>query len=79
MIKIQTKEIFSKQINNTIINKKCTVLEAIILICEEKNIEIESVTKLLTQDLIEKMEIECSEINLLKKNGNEKNTFKDSI
>lgn len=79
MINIQTKEIFSKQINNTIVNKKCTVLEAIILICEEKNIEIESVTKLLTPDLIEKMEIECSEIHLLKKDENEKNTFKDSI
>ena len=43
-----------------------TYMDAIILYCEENNIEVETVSRLISKALKEKIQVECTTANLLK-------------
>ena len=43
-----------------------TYMDAIILYCEENNIEVETVSRLISKALKEKIQVECTKANLLK-------------
>tara|TARA_B100000035_G_C20734526_1_gene436980 strand:+ start:86 stop:304 length:219 start_codon:yes stop_codon:yes gene_type:complete len=58
---------FSLIIEKFAIEKKpITYIDAIVLYCEENNLEVESASKLLTKNLKEKIAHQAREANLLK-------------
>ena len=65
-----TKEEFCKKIENSVLKRKMTYLDAIIELQEECGLDYSLIAKLLSQPLIEKLETEGKNLNLLKKNKN---------
>ena len=53
-------------------NPEINYIEAICQYCEENNIEIESVSKLITKPLKEKLKYNATELNYLKKTSRAK-------
>ena len=65
--KFISKERFAEEIEAMVLNTKMNYIEAIVEYCEEKGIEIESVSKLVSKPLKEKIKFEATELNYLKK------------
>lgn len=63
---ILSKEKFSKDVDTFINENKCDIMDAILNICKQRNLEIESVSNLLTHDLKTRLEMELEGLNLLK-------------
>ena len=58
---------FSLIIEGVVRDKRpITYLDAIILYCEENTIEVETVGRLISKALKEKIQVECTTANLLK-------------
>lgn len=66
-LKIFTKDTFSKSVLELIEKKKMTAMDAVVLLAEQNNIEIESAAKLIDKSLKEKIESEASQLNLMRK------------
>ena len=49
--------------------KKITYIDAIVSYCEKNNIETDTVGKLISKPLKEKIEVEARNLNLLQKTG----------
>jgi hypothetical protein len=64
--KFLTPERFSLDIERYVRNNSCNYIEGIVLYCEENEIEIETVSKLMTKPLKEKLKINAIELNYLK-------------
>ena len=60
---------FMRDIEVYVKRYEITYLEAIIQYCEENNLEIESVPKLVGNPLKEKLEVEAIKLNFLPKTG----------
>ena len=60
---------FSLYIEERVIREKIGYMDAIIQYCEEVDIEIESVSKLINQSLKDKVQDEAEENNFMKKRG----------
>ena len=65
--KFISKEKFAEEIEARVLNTKMNYIEAIIEFCEERGIEIESVSKLVSKPLKDKLKYEATELNYLKK------------
>lgn len=65
--KFISKEKFAEKIESIVLKSDLTYIEAIIEYCEEKGIEVESVSKLISKPLKEKLKYEATELNYLKK------------
>ena len=65
--KFISKERFAEDIEALVLTSKMNYIEAIIEYCETKGIEIESVSKLVSKPLKEKLKYEATELNYLKK------------
>lgn len=65
--KIISKEIFSKEVEEFRLKTKCAILQAIIEVAEKKGLEIETLNRLLTAELKDKLKAEAEELNLLEK------------
>jgi endonuclease V-like protein UPF0215 family len=65
--KFISKEKFAEEIESLVLNTKMNYIEAIVEFCEERGIEIESVSKLVSKPLKEKLKYEATELNYLKK------------
>ena len=65
--KFISKEKFAEEIESLVTNTSMTYIEAIVEFCEEKGIDIESVSKLVSKPLKEKIKYEATELNYLKK------------
>lgn len=63
---------FSLDIERYVIENQCNYIEAIISYCEEKEIELETVPKLLSKPLKERLKINAENLNFLKKNSKSK-------
>jgi hypothetical protein len=58
---------FSLIIEGVVRDKRpITYMDAIILYCEENQIEVETVGRLISKSLKEKIQVECTTANLLK-------------
>jgi hypothetical protein len=58
---------FSLIIEGVVRDKRpITYMDAIIWYCEENELEVESVGRLISKALTEKIQVECSKANLLK-------------
>ena len=65
--KFISKDKFAEEIESMVLNTQMTYIEAIVEFCEEKGIEVESVSKLISKPLKEKLKYEATELNYLKK------------
>ena len=62
-----SKDRFAEEIEAMVLDTKMSYIEAIVEYCEEKGIEVESVSKLISKPLKEKLKYEATELNYLKK------------
>lgn len=66
----ETKESFSKKVEDLVWQKDLTYLDAIHELMEQSNIEPEAISKLLSKDLVSKVEREAEDLSLLKTKTN---------
>ena len=65
--KFISKDKFAEEIEAMVLDTKMSYIEAIVEYCEEKGIEVESVSKLISKPLKEKLKYEATELNYLTK------------
>ena len=67
---------FAQEIENLVqVNIEMNYIDAIIHFCENNNIDLESVPKLISKPLKEKIKYEAMELNFLKKTSRAKLVF----
>lgn len=65
--KFLSPERFSLDIERYVRDNNCNYIEGIVQYCEENEIEIEKITKLISKPLKEKLKNDAVELNFLKK------------
>ncbi len=65
--KFVSKDKFAEDIEHLVLNTKMNYIDAIVEYCEDNGIELESVGKLISKPLKEKIKYEATELNYLKK------------
>lgn len=70
--KFLSTEKFSLEIEKYVKNNQCNYIEAIICYCEEHEIELETVPKLLSKPLKERLKFNAETLNFLKRTSNSK-------
>lgn len=65
--KFLTETSFQLQIEQCVIDKKITHLEAVLLFCEENDVEYESLKKIITSNLKDKIKLDAQEVGLMRK------------
>lgn len=70
--KFLTPSKFSIEIEKIVSQQKCNYIDAILLFCEENNLEIESVTKLISKSLKERLKYDAINLNFMKRNSKAK-------
>lgn len=65
--KFMCSQKFSQEIEQIVKVSRMNYIDAIISYCEENSIEIETVTKLISKPLKEKLKHDATELNFLKK------------
>ena len=64
---------FTEEIEKLVLeNKDMKYVDAIVFFCEQNNLDVESVPKLITKPLKEKLKGEAMELNLLKRTSHAK-------
>jgi len=58
---------FSLEIETLVLKEKMNYIEAIVLFCEENGIEIDSISKLISKPLKEKLKRDAQDLNFMKK------------
>ena len=58
---------FSLEIEEIVKNSKLNYIEAVVQVCEDKNIELDSVNKLISKPLKEKLKYDAQRLNFMKK------------
>ncbi len=67
---------FAQEIENLVlVNVEMNYIDAIIYFCEHNNIDLESIPKLISKPLKEKIKYEAMELNFLKKTSKAKLIF----
>jgi hypothetical protein len=66
---------FAQEIENLVSEQKISYIDAIVNFCEQNNIDLESVPKLISKPLKEKIKYEAMELNFLKKTSRAKLVF----
>lgn len=67
--KFISKSKFAEDIENLVLEKKMSYIDTIVDYCENNNIEIETVNKLISKPLKDKIKCEAMELNYLKQKG----------
>lgn len=70
--KFLTPSKFSLEIEKIVIEQKLNYIDAIIYFCEANNFEIESVSKLVSKPLKEKLRWDATRLNYIKQNSKAK-------
>ena len=71
--KFYSSKKFAEEIEKTVLeNKGMKYMDAIIFFCEKNNVDVESVPKLVSKPLKEKLRAEAMELNLLKRTSRAK-------
>ena len=65
--KFLTPQKFAIEIESIVANQEMNYIDAICYYCEINNLEIESVTKLVSKPLKEKLKYDAQELNFMKK------------
>ena len=61
----KTKEQFSLLIEKYAREKKCSYMDAIVLYCEENEMEVESAAQMISPNIRDKIEVEAQDLNFL--------------
>jgi hypothetical protein len=69
MIDIMTSQKFSLIIEDTVIQKRLSYMDAIVWWCEQNEMEIETAAKLLNGVIKEKIKVEAQDLNYLEKSA----------
>lgn len=69
MNEIMTGQKFSLLIEQMVVDKQCSYMDAIVLYCENNEMEIESAAKLVNIKIKQQLEVEYGELNLLPKSA----------
>jgi hypothetical protein len=69
MSEIMTSQSFSLLIEQLVLDKRCSYVDAIVLYCEKNAMEIESAAKLCNVKIKQHLEIEYGELNFLPKSA----------
>lgn len=64
-----TKNKFSKMVEETVRFKSTSYMDAILMICEENNIEIDDIKKFISPVIKNKLEVEAQKLNFIPKNN----------
>ena len=70
--KFVSKEKFAEDIEQLVLSTKMNYIDAIVQYCEDNEIEIESVGKLISKPLKEKIKYVATELNYMKKTSKAK-------
>ena len=70
--KFLTPQKFAIEIESIVANEGMNYIDAICYYCEINNLEIESVTKLVSKPLKEKLKYDAQELNFMKKTSSAK-------
>ena len=70
--KFISKDKFVEDIEKLVLETKQTYIDAIVSYCEDNNIDIDRVNKLVTKPLKEKIRYEATELNYLKRTSHGK-------
>jgi len=71
--KFYTSQTFSEEIENIVKdNNGMRYVDAIVYFCEQNNLDIESIPKLISKPLKERLKVEAMELNLLKRTSHAK-------
>ena len=70
--KFLTPSKFAMEIETIVANENMNYIDAICYYCEINNLEIESVTKLVSKPLKEKLKYDAQELNFMKKTSRAK-------
>ncbi len=60
---------FSMKIEETVLKEKMNYIDAIIFYCEKEGIEVDSISKLMTKPLKEKLKVDATRLNFMKSRG----------
>ena len=60
---------FSYIIEKIVLNEKLNYIDAILHYCEKESIEVESISKLMTKPLKEKLKVDATNLNFMKNIG----------
>ena len=63
---------FAVEIEKLVLQEKINYIDAIVLYCEENSIEIDSITKLVSKPLKEKLKYDAQQLNFMKKTSKAK-------
>jgi len=63
---------FAQEIESLVTEQKTSYIDAIVNFCEQNNIDLESVPKLISKPLKEKLKCEATELNFLKRSSRAK-------
>jgi hypothetical protein len=66
-MKILKSQDFSHRVSEIIFNKNCTIIEAILIYCDENDVEYSQVRRLISEDMRAAVENEARTQNLLKR------------
>lgn len=70
--KFLTPSKFSLEIEKIVISEKMNYIDAIVFYCEENNIEVDSVAKLISKPLKERLKWDAIRLNFMKRNSKSK-------
>jgi len=70
--KFITSERFCQEIEQIALKEKINYIDAIVLFCENNGIEVDSVTKLISKPLKEKLKWDAIRLNFMKKTSRAK-------
>ena len=57
---------FSYEVEKIVLKEKINYIDAIILYCERESVDVESIPKLMTKPLKEKLKIDANRLNYMK-------------
>ena len=63
---------FSYEVEKIVIREKMNYIDAIIFYCERESIDVESIPKLMTKPLKEKLKVDATRLNFMKARGGSK-------
>jgi len=65
--KFLTPSKFSSEIEKIVVDEKCNYIDAIVYYCEINKIEVESISKLISKPLKERLKQNAIDLNFMKK------------
>ena len=65
--KFLTPSKFALEVEKIVAEEKCNYIDAIVHYCEINNLEVESVTKIISKPLKEKLKWDATRLNFMKK------------